>query len=41
MMIGQVALSGSRMAARVEWTAERAARTAAVPLAAEERKMGN
>jgi hypothetical protein len=41
MMIGQVALSGSRIAARVEWTAERAARTAAVPLAAEERKMGN
>jgi hypothetical protein len=40
-MIGQVALSGSRIAARVEWTAERAARTAAVPLAAEERKMGN
>lgn len=29
-MIGQAALSGSRIAARVEWTAERAARTAAV-----------
>lgn len=29
-MTGQVALSGSRMAARVEWTAERAARTAAI-----------
>jgi len=40
-MIGQVALSGSRIAARVEWTAERAARTAAVPPVAAERKMVN
>lgn len=40
-MTGQVALSGSRMAARVEWTAERAARTAAIPPVAGERKMVN
>jgi hypothetical protein len=38
---GQVALSGSRMAARVEWTAERTARTAAIPPAAEERNAVN
>ena len=36
-MTGQVALSGSRMAARVEWNAERAARTAAIPPVAGER----
>lgn len=40
-MTGQVVLSGSRMAARVEWTAERAARTAATPPAAEERNAVN
>ncbi len=38
-MTGQVALSGSRMAARVEWTAERAARTAAIPPLAGERNV--
>lgn len=38
-MTGQVSLSGSRMAARVEWTAERAARTAAMPPAAAHREM--
>ena len=40
-MTGQVVLSGSRMAARVEWTAERAARTAATPPVAEERNSVN
>lgn len=40
-MVGQVALSGSRMAARVEWTAERAARAAAIPPLAGERKTVN
>jgi len=40
-MTGQVALSGSRMAARVEGTAESAARTAAIPPVAGERKMVN
>jgi hypothetical protein len=38
-MTGQASLSGSRMAARVEWTAERAARTAAMPPAAAYREM--
>lgn len=38
-MTGQVALSGSRMAARVEWTAERAARTVAIPPLAGERNV--
>ncbi len=38
-MTGQAVLSGSRIAARVEWTAERAARTAAVPPLAGERGM--
>ena len=38
-MTGQASLSGSRMAARVEWTAERAARTAAIPPAAAYREM--
>jgi hypothetical protein len=37
-MSGQAALSGSRIAARVEWTAERAARTAAMVPATAERK---
>jgi len=40
-MTGQVVLSGSRMAGRVEWTAERAARTAATPPVAEERNSVN
>lgn len=38
-MAGQAALSGSRIAARVEWTAERAARSAAVSPATAERNM--
>ena len=38
-MTGQASLSGSRMAARVEWTAERAAGTAAIPPAAAYREM--
>lgn len=40
-MTGQVALSGNRMAARVEWTAERVALTAVIPPMAGERKMVN